>query len=107
MQVKVMENIRQVMALHAYVIEMQATMMEMQAKIMEMQRNGNRTVNTTSSCCSQPPAVRRVGHLAWPHKALHNTIHKVHFADLHSASLEQAAKAATMLTRKSQKYMQK
>ena len=37
---------------------------------------------------------------ARPLKALHNTIHKVHFADLHSASLEQAAKAATMLTRK-------
>ena len=127
-QPKVMGMQTKAMGIRTKVMEMQAKVMEMQVKAMEMQVQvkkikGNPsapqlppTLNTTSSCSSQPPAARQVGHLAWSRHTIrmrkasqgpaqHNS--QGYLADLNNARLEQPAKAATMLTRKSQKYMQK
>ena len=114
------------MALQANVMEVQAKVMVMQVKVMEMQeevmevqvnkkKRKSKRLNTTSSFSSQPPAARRVGHLAWSRHTIrmrkasqgpaqHNS--QGYLADLNNARLEQLAKATTMLTRKSQKYMQ-
>ena len=126
MQTKAMGIRTKVMEMQAKVMKMQTTVMEMLAEVIEMQEEvmevqvkkikGNPsapqpppTLNTASSCSSQPPAARRVGHLAWSRHTIrmrkasqgpaqHNS--QGYLADLNNARLEQPAKAATMLTRK-------
>ena len=57
-----------VMEMLAEVIEMQEEVMEVQVKKIKGNPSAPQpppTLNTTSSCSSQPPAARQVGHLAW------------------------------------------